>query len=201
MKFSSPWQSSTFVKSVAITRGLLRPFGNLEQKYINRLADNQNRRVHEYLADSRPSTVLLIMPRCVKLTGCKADVQNSLTQCLGCHLCPLGDVARLCSQFEIKALVAFRSHIAFALAREHKPDLIIATACHDRLVKALSSVPEYPALLAPLAGMEKQCINAGVDLDWLEDQLANLTRMNASLKPVAYSTASNSTECPAAEGS
>ncbi len=82
----------------------------------------------------------------------------------------------------MEALVAFRSHIAFQMAREHEPDLIIATACHDRLVKALRSVPEYPALLAPLPSMEKMCVNANVDLAWLENQLALVCDSAAVLK-------------------
>jgi uncharacterized protein len=197
MKFSSPWQSTHFVRTVEMTRRLLRPFGSLEQKFIDSLAAAQNRRVHRHLAGSNPETVLLIMPRCVKLTGCRADVQHSLTQCLECNLCPLGDVARLCARFEIRPLVAFRSHIAFDMAREKKPDLIIATACHDRLVKALRSVPEYPALLAPLSGMQKQCVNAGVDLDWLEAQLSSLRRSEAACEPVSLAASARDLECPA----
>ena len=198
MRFSSPWQSRTFVKSVEVVRRILRPFGNLEQSYIDRLADAQNRRVHEFLKGSNPSSILLIMPRCVKLTGCRADVQNSLSQCRECRLCPLGDVARLCARFEIRALVAFRSHIAFDLARKCKPDLIIATACHDRLIKALSSVPEYPALLAPLTDMQKQCVNAGVDLGWLEGQLVGLAGGSSVQDPVVQTGDSLNDECPAA---
>ena len=60
--------------------------------------------------------------------------------------------------------MAFRSHIAFEMARTRRPDVIVATACHDRLIKALRNVPDIPALLAPLAGMEKPCRNAGIDL-------------------------------------
>ncbi len=185
MKFTSPWQSRSFVKSVAILRRVLRPFGNLEEKYIGRLADTHNRRVHKYLGESRPESILLIMPRCVKLTGCRADVQSSLSQCSQCDRCPLGDVARLCDRFHIRALVAFRSHIAFELARELKPDLIIATACSDRLVKALHSVPEHPALLAPLPNMEKKCVNAGVDVGWLEGQLVGLIHGNSTAQQLA----------------
>lgn len=189
-EFRSPWQSALFVGRVHWTRKLLRPFGRLEQRYIDRLTAEQNRRVHRHLAGRRPEKALLIMPRCVKQTGCRADVQNSLGECRECHRCPLGDVARLCESYSIQALVAFRSHIAFELARTHEPDVIIATACHDRLVKALRSVPEYPALLAPLTGMERQCINAGVDLAWLERQLAILTGREAPAATAATSTSS-----------
>ena len=171
MRFTSPWLSSFYLKAVDLVRFLLRPVPRLENSFIRALTRRQNKRVVRYLEDSRPETILLIMPRCVKKAGCRADVQNSLGRCLTCRDCPLGDVARLCDRYGIPALVAFRSHIAFAIARTRRPDLIIATACGDRLVKALRSVPEIPALLAPLQDMEKMCVNAVVDLVWLEQQL------------------------------
>lgn len=175
MIFASPWQSPVHNRLVTAVRSVLKPWGNLEDRFIDILARRQNRRVRTHFAGRPPGTVLLIMPRCVKQTGCGVDVQNSLELCQECWVCPLGDVARLCHRYRVQALVAFRSHIAFAIARNEKPDLIIANACHDRLVKALRSVPEIPALLAPLSGMERSCVNAGVDFVWLEQQLSLAT--------------------------
>ncbi len=197
MSFRSPWKSSAYVRRVDWIRRLLRPFGDLEDRYIVHLAEKQNRLVQKHFAGRHPQKVLLIMPRCVKRTHCRADVQNSLEQCLSCDLCPLGEVARMCERHGIRSLVAFRSHIAFELARRHEPDLIIATACHDRLVKALRSVPEYPALLAPLAGMQKQCVNAGVDLAWLERQLAALSGRAAAVPSLELPSFPVGTDCPA----
>ena len=175
MSFRSPWQSSWYIGGVALVRRILRFWPRLENKFIASVTQHQNDRVYRHLALHRPKKLLLIMPRCVKKTGCPADVKNSLSQCVDCRDCPLGDVARLCQAYEIEALVAFRSHIAFDMARRVQPDVIIATACHDRLIKALRSVPEIPALLAPLQDMEKMCVGATVDLDWLEDQLRRVT--------------------------
>jgi len=153
----------------------LRPFGSLENRFIGAVVNQHNLKVTAHLAQAKPENVLLIMPRCVQKTGCRANVQKSLDECLACGRCPLGDVAVVCDRHGLPALVAFRSHIAFDLAREHKPDLIIATACHDRMIKALRNVPEVPSLLAPLAGMDRMCINATVDLDWLNEQLTTVT--------------------------
>jgi hypothetical protein len=171
MQYRSPWQNRFYVTAVtAVRRGLrLRP--RLEQRFIEALVRRQNGRVRRFLAGRRPASVLLILPRCVKKTGCCADVRQDLGLCRDCSDCQLGAMARLCDAHGVRALVAFRSHIAFAMAREEKPDLIIATACHDRLIKALRSVPEYPALLTPLAGMERMCVNAGIDLAWFAGEL------------------------------
>lgn len=181
MSFHSPWQSPAFVWTVGLARKVLRPWPALENRLITSLTEQQNRRVLRHVRKmDRPGKLLLIMPRCVKKTGCPADVKNSLEQCLDCRECPLGDVARLCRHHDIQALVAFRSHIAFEMARTVQPDLIIATACHDRLIKALRSVPHIPALLAPLTGMDRMCVNAQVDLAWLEKQLSLVTGISAS---------------------
>lgn len=171
MNFASPWRFAPYRGTVAAARVLLRPFGRLEEIFVEALVRRQNRRVHRHLKRNPPRELLLIMPRCVKKSSCRAPVEQGLQECLACRECPLGDVAELCGRFEVEALVALRSHIAFALARERRPDAIVACACHDRLVKALRSVPEFPALLAPLPTLEGRCRNAGLDLAWLEEQL------------------------------
>lgn len=199
MSFTSPWQSNSYVGMIALGRRLLRPWPTLEARWVNSLVQAQNQRVHRHLKNTPAESVLLIMPRCVKKTGCKADVQKSLDGCLTCQDCPLGDVARLCDERQVKALVAFRSHIAFDIARQEQPDLIIATACHDRLHKALRNVPDIPALLAPLMGMERQCVNAGVDLPWLAHQLEQVAPRKAKSQPAPVGkTAPTQAGCPCA---
>jgi hypothetical protein len=169
--FRSPWGNRAFVGLVELVRRVLRPFGAGENRFIAALVTAQNRRVLAYLADATPQKILLIMPRCVKKSGCRVDVQTSVVPCLTCLQCPLGDVATICERHGLQALVAFRSHIAFDMARREQPDVIVASACHDRMIKALRSVPEVPALLAPLAGMDRMCVNATLDLPWFEQQL------------------------------
>lgn len=174
--FRSPWQSRLFVAAIALGRWVLRPFPALEERFIGALVAAQNRRVGRHVGRNAPAKVLLIMPRCVKKTGCRAPVQESLQECLTCLQCPLGEVALMCRDHGVQALVAFRSEIAFDLARREQPDLIIASACHDRMIKALRSTPQFPALLTPLTAMEKPCRDAAVDLPWLQAQLARAAR-------------------------
>ncbi|MBU2502825.1 DUF116 domain-containing protein [bacterium] len=170
-RFRSPWQSPLFVRWVAFARAVLSGLPGREDRFIDRLVTDQNARVRDFLAGRPARKVLLIMPRCVKMTGCRAAVQESLEECLACRRCPLGDVAHLCRDHGVKALVAFRSHIAFEMARTEQPDVIIASACRDRMIKALRSTPDHPALLAPLTGMRKMCLDAGLDMVWLKQQL------------------------------
>jgi hypothetical protein len=185
MTLRSPWRSRLFVAWVATVRWLLHWLPGAENGFIRWLVMANNRRIERYLAGRDIRNVLLIMPRCVKKSDCRCNVrgqakgegrpadnrQPPLADCLTCDLCPLGGVARLTQKYGVRALVAYRSHIAYAMARQERPDLIIAMACEDRLIKALRSVPEIPALLAPLQGMESPCRNAACDLTWLESQI------------------------------
>ena len=159
---------------IALLRHLLALVRIDERPLLRRLVRDNNRRVRRYLRRSPSRSVLLIVPRCVQ-RGCRrVDRGGSLAPCLTCRECPLGDLARLADRRGLEALVAYRSHIAFAMARERRPDLILAAACEDRLIKALRSVPEIPALLSPLGEMVRPCSNAVLDLDWFARELARL---------------------------
>jgi hypothetical protein len=169
--YRSPWRWRAFVLAVAAARSLLTRSGRSDAALIRWLVARNNRRVERRLAAHGAATVLLILPRCVKRGCCKIDNGGSLSACRDCDDCDLGALARIAELHRVEALVAFRSHVAFALARERRPDLIIATACEDRLIKALRSVPEIPALLAPLTGMERMCVGATFDPEWFAAQL------------------------------
>jgi len=194
MSFQSPWRHRWFSLGVAMLRRLAPWFPGGEAAFINRLVHQHNRRIERYLQQHQPCFVLLILPRCVKRSGCRCDVRRDgsvadgrqpdshpLTDCLGCDLCPLGKVAELTQRYGVRTFVAFRSHIAYAMARREQPDLVIAAACGDRLIKALRSIPEVPALLTPLTSMERPCVNASFDLHWLEQQLEKVCRQADSV--------------------
>ena len=172
MTYVSPWQWVPFRAMVTGLRAVLRTLRLGDAGLIRVLVADNNRRVHRHLSRHDAGTILLILPRCVKRKCCDLDPEGSLTGCIDCHDCDLGDLARAAAAHDVKALVAFRSHIAYATARRERPDLIIATACGDRLVKALRSVPEVPALLSPLTGMERMCVEATFDRDWFKRQIA-----------------------------
>jgi hypothetical protein len=190
MSFRSPWRYRLFVGAVTLIRRLLRPWRGAEDAFIRFLVGRHNRNVEQWLQGKKVSSVLLLLPRCVKRSDCTCDVRavtggaadqtdvdrRGLADCRECDGCPLGAVARFTEKYCVRAVVAYRSHLAYAIARAERPDLIIAAACGDRLIKALRSVPEVPALLSPLRAMERPCCNAECDLDWIESRLDGLAR-------------------------
>lgn len=177
MIYSSRWRFKWYVRTVEAVRRLFRPFRSLERLFIRNLVDRHNTRVLRKLRLNPPRSVLLILPRCVKKPGCRIDNSGEMEACRDCNKCILGKMARMTESYGVRSLVAFRSHIAFAMARQEKPDLIVATACDDRMIKALRSVPEIPSLLTPLRESERRCIDCTFDVDWFERQLRTATGM------------------------
>ncbi len=189
MSWVSPWQWVLFRGAVAGLRGAMSVLRLDETRLIHRLVADNNRRVQGHLDRHGADTVLLILPRCVKRKCCSPGPEGTLDACLACRDCALGDLARIAEAHGVRALVAFRSHIAYAMARRERPDLIIATACEDRLVKALRSVPETPALLSPLTGMKRMCVDADFDLAWFEAQIARAVAVNGGVRRASYAQA------------
>jgi len=174
VSWRSPWRRRAVVLAVETLRRCLATCRMSESPLLRRLVEDNNRRVRRHLASHPPRTILLILPRCVQRGCCRFDRGDSLQSCRECRECQLGELARLADRLGLEALVAYRSHIAYAMARERRPDLILATACEDRLLKALRSVPEVPALLSPLTGMARQCVDAQFNLDWFTRELHRL---------------------------
>lgn len=173
MTWRSPWQEPAWLRAVAVARGDLRNRTGTDHLLIDRLVQANNARVLDWL-EARPApvaNVLLILPRCVRHRCCRPGPGGDLAHSLECRECQLGDLARTARDLGVRALVAFRSHLAYRAARRERPDLIVATACEDRLIKALASVSDIPALLSPLTGMERMCVGAVFDLEWTQRML------------------------------
>jgi len=185
MSWSSPWQNPEWLRATAMARGDLLNRTGADHGLIEQLVETNNRRVAAWLGD-RPTSnlrVMMILPRCVRRNCCRPGPGGDLAQSLGCRNCQLGELARAAESRNIRAFVAYRSHLAYAAARQECPDLIIATACEDRLFKALSSVPDIPALLSPLTGMERMCVGAGFDIGWFEQMLDLVSPEVAAREP------------------
>lgn len=185
MTWTSPWLESGWVRGVAVARGQQRAATGDDRSLIARLVADQNARVETWLEgrDTPCRDVMIILPRCVKRSCCRVGVDGSLEECRACEECDLGKVARLAHRLGVRPLVAFRSHLAFAAARRDRPEVIVAAACEDRLIKALVSVPEVPALLSPLTGMERMCVGADFDLEWVRSMLVRISREENAGEP------------------
>lgn len=171
--WTSPWRHPSWVRGVAVARGGLRSGSGTDHDLVHHLVRDQNDRVLAWLdaRDAPCRDILLILPRCVKRTCCSVGRDGDLAACRNCRECALGDAARTAERLGVRAIVAFRSHLAYAAARRDRPELIIAAACEDRLVKAMASVPEIPALLSPLRPMDRMCVDAEFDRNWIARML------------------------------
>lgn len=139
-------------------RPLFRALGQEEAWLLSFCAWN-NRRVEEAFLERQAKQALVLLPHCIQLARCKADVLSDLAQCYKCGLCPVEDVleATLARNWAVR--LSNRSHKAYREARELRPDLIVAVSCTDRLFKGLTKLPEIPSFVIPLSLPHGMCVD------------------------------------------
>ena len=139
-----------------------RPLARLlgcEDAWILSFCAWNNRRVQQ-IFEARPArNALILLPHCIQLARCKADLFEDLKNCYECGLCPVGDTfeAGLKNRWSVR--ISNRSHKAYREAREFRPDLIVAVSCADRLLKGLTKLAEVPCFVLPLQLPHGMCVD------------------------------------------
>ncbi len=149
-----------------------------------------NRRVRSAFQNQRARKALVLLPHCIQLSACKADVVTSLEACYSCGRCSVQDVLEtsLTSRWDVR--LSNRSHKAYREARAFGPDLIVAVSCHDRLLKGLTRLPEIPSYVIPLALPHGMCVDTTFDITRLQGAMETLVepRQLARVESLARNT-------------
>lgn len=139
-------------------RPLMRLLGREEAWILSFCAWN-NRRVREAF-EARPARrALVLLPHCIQMARCKAEILTELSSCYECGLCPVGDYLEASLAGHWDARITNRSHKAYREAREFRPDLMVAVSCADRLLKGLIKLPEVPSYVIPLQLLHGMCVD------------------------------------------
>ncbi len=157
-------------------RPLARRFG-LEDVWILSFCGYNNRRVRESFGIRRSHRTLILLPHCIQMARCKADILDELEACYDCGLCPVGDYMNAALLNRWEGRIFNRSHKAYRDAREHRPDLIVAVSCTDRLLKGLTKLPEIPSYVIPLSLPHGMCVDTDFSISHL------LAAMEALVEP------------------
>ena len=139
-------------------RPLFRRLG-LEDTWILSFCAWNNRRVRAVFQDRKARRALILLPHCIQLAKCKAEVLTDLSNCYECGLCPVGDFLPLQLTLGWESRITNRSHKAYREAREYRPDLIVAVSCTDRLLKGLVKLTEVPCYVIPLELPHRMCVD------------------------------------------
>jgi len=140
----------------------LRPLARwvgLEDTWILSFCAHNNHRVREAFSGRRAKRALILLPHCIQMARCKAGILDDLQACYDCGLCPVGDYMNAALLNRWEGRIFNRSHKAYRDAREHRPDLIVAVSCTDRLLKGLTKMPEIPSYVIPLSLPHGMCVD------------------------------------------
>jgi hypothetical protein len=154
-------------------RPLARALGHEETWLLSFCAWN-NRRVRRVFLERKAARALVLLPHCIQMARCRADVLQDLGKCYECGLCNVGELLPLKLTQGWETRISNRSHKAYREAREYRPDLLVAVSCVDRLVKGLAKVPEMPSYVIPLELPHGMCVDTRFDVARLMAAMAQL---------------------------
>ncbi|HOD33445.1 MAG TPA: DUF116 domain-containing protein [Holophaga sp.] len=137
----------------------LSRFLGREEAWILAFCAWNNRRVREAFQARPAQRAIVLLPHCIQLARCKAEIIQDMGTCHQCGLCPVGDVLEETLQRRWEVRLSNRSRRAYREAREYGPDLMVAVACPDRLFKGLTRLPEIPGYTIPLALPHGMCVD------------------------------------------
>jgi hypothetical protein len=115
----------------------------------------------------KASRALVLLPHCIQMARCKADILQDLGKCYECGLCSVGELLPVQLERGWVSRITNRSHKAYREARDYRPDLIVAVSCADRLLKGLTKLPEIPVYAIPLALPHGMCVDTGFNVPHL----------------------------------
>jgi hypothetical protein len=171
---------------------ILRPFFrliNMEEAWLRSFCEWNNQRVMRAFRGKPKRKAMVLLPHCIQATKCKAPVVNSLQSCLKCGKCVVEDAAQEAAKRNWDVKISPRSRAAYIEARKFHPDIIIAIACTDRLVKGLIKLPEIPSFTIPLDLPHGMCVDTTFDFQRLlqvMDAFAE-TRSRPNIQPLKIS--------------
>ncbi len=138
-----------------------------------------NRRVREAFAARPARRALVLLPHCIQMARCKAEILDDLSNCYECGLCPVGDYFQASLEGRWDARITNRSHKAYREAREFQPDLIVAVSCADRLLRGLVKLPEVPVYAIPLQLPHGMCVDTTFSVPHLRAAMETLVEPRA----------------------
>lgn len=148
-------------------RPLARWLGREEAWILSFCAWN-NLRVRQAFEIRPARKALVLLPHCIQMARCKAEILADLSNCYECGLCPVGDYLEASLVGRWDARITNRSHKAYREAREFRPDLIVAVSCADRLLKGLIKLPEVPSYVIPLQLNHGMCVDTTFSVPHLQ---------------------------------
>jgi hypothetical protein len=168
-------------------RPLARRLG-FEEAWILSFCAWNNHRVQQQFSTHKARRALVLLPHCIQLAKCKAEILTDLSACYDCGLCDVGDLLKAQLAHGWESRITNRSHKAYREAREFKPELIVGISCVDRLLKALIKLPDVPSYVIPLSLPHGMCVDTRFSVPHLLAAMETLVEPRAEAQPAGRIT-------------
>ncbi len=94
--------------------------------------------------DVHDSNILVLLPHCLQKDDCTVRITSDIINCEECGGCDIAAIKQLVIAQNVAAAVATGGSLARKLITDHKPDVVVAVACHRDLLDGLRDAWSHP---------------------------------------------------------
>jgi uncharacterized protein len=115
-----------------------------KEVYRESFLEFQNRLFLVNAASFKSDRLLILLPHCLQHHDCRVRITRDIEDCEDCARCDIAALKGLGHKYGVKIGIANGGTLARKLIRDHKPDAIIAVACHRDLSDGVRESWKYP---------------------------------------------------------
>lgn len=118
--------------------------------------------------DVRNSKIMVLLPHCLQKADCHVRITSDIINCEECGGCDIARIKKLTEDHQVFAAVATGGSLARKLIIDHRPDVIVAVACHRDLVDGVRDAWKFPTYAVLNDRPKGPCFETTVSLASIE---------------------------------
>lgn len=120
--------------------------------------------------------LLLLLPHCLQVDGCRIRLTHNIYNCERCGKCEIKDLIGIAERHGIELFVATGGGLARRIVADANPDAVVAVACERDLSGGIADTYPLPVLGITNERPFGPCFNTRVDLGKIEEAVRLLGR-------------------------
>lgn len=122
----------------------------------------------------RPERILILLPHCIQNSDCPHKITDNINNCKNCGKCKIGELRELAAKYGASIRVATGGTLARKLAKEIRPQGIVAVACERDLSSGIQDSGPLPVIGVLNCRPNGPCVNTDVSLPAVEKAIKTI---------------------------
>jgi hypothetical protein len=127
-----------------------------------------------------PDKIMLLLPHCLQNSECTKKVTNSVSNCVRCGRCKIGEIIETAEKKGVGVFVVTGGTAARNVIAREKPEMVLSVACERDLAIGISDVSKIPVIGVLNKRPNGPCVNTTVDVNVLAQKLERMIQKPAA---------------------